>query len=100
MPVNYSCRFDQHHGVEDLRPDSVKPHPEQPVGREEPGPARALPAQDGHLVSQSDDLEFQRGAAAQPEREQRSESRQKGEHADEGMIAAPETLCLRGFWEF
>ena len=27
----------------------------------------ALPAQDGHLMSQGDELEFQRGAAAHPE---------------------------------
>ena len=55
MPLEDGCRFDQHHGVEDLRPNSVKPHPEQPVGGEEPRPARALPTQDGHLVSQSNE---------------------------------------------
>jgi hypothetical protein len=43
MPLDDGCRFDQHHGVEDLRPDSVKPHPEQPLGGEEPRLARALP---------------------------------------------------------
>jgi hypothetical protein len=53
MPLDDGCRFDQHHGVEDLRPDPVKPHPEQPVGGEEPRSARALSTQDGHLVSQS-----------------------------------------------
>jgi len=89
MPVDYGCRLDQHHGVESLRPGSVQPNPEQPVGREELRPARALPAQDGHLVSQGDDLEFQRGPAAQPQREQGSEGRQNGEHADDGMTAAP-----------
>ena len=67
MPVDHGCRLDQYHGVEDLRAGPVEPNPEQPVGREEPRPARALPAQDGHLVSQSNELEFQRGAAAQPE---------------------------------
>jgi peptidoglycan/xylan/chitin deacetylase (PgdA/CDA1 family) len=35
-PMDHGCRFDQHHGVEDLRPKSVKPHPEEPVGGEEP----------------------------------------------------------------
>ena len=69
MPVEYGCRFDQHHGVEDLWPDSVKPHPEQPVGGEEPRSARALPAKDGQLMSQSNEFEFQRSAAAQSERE-------------------------------
>ncbi len=73
MPLDDGCRFDQHHGVENLRPDPVKPNPEQPVGGEEPRPARALPAQDGHLMSQGDELKFQRGAAAHPEQEQRTE---------------------------
>jgi len=51
MPLDDGCRFDQHHGVEDLRPDPVKPYPEQPVGGQKPRLARALPAQDGHLMS-------------------------------------------------
>jgi hypothetical protein len=63
MPLDDGCRFDQHHSVEDLRPDSAKPNPEQPVGGEEPRLARALPTQDRHLVSQSNHFEFQRGAA-------------------------------------
>jgi hypothetical protein len=41
MPLDDGCRLDQHHGIEDLRPDSVKPHPEQPVGGEEPRAAWA-----------------------------------------------------------
>ena len=69
-PVDHCCRFDQHHGVEDLRPDPVKPHPEQPIGEEEPRPARVLPAQDGQLMSQGDEFEFQREAITKPEREQ------------------------------
>ena len=36
----------------------------------EPRAARALPAQDGYLMSQGDEFELQRGAAAYPEREQ------------------------------
>ena len=59
MPLDDGCRFDQHHGVEDLRPDSVKPHPEQLVGRGEPRLSGTLPAQDGHLMSQGDEFEFQ-----------------------------------------
>jgi hypothetical protein len=70
MPIDHRRRFDQHHGVEDLRPDPVKPNPEQPVGGEEPRLAGTLPAQDGHLMSQGDEFKFQRGAAAHPEREQ------------------------------
>ena len=59
MPLDHGCWFDQHHGVEYLRPYSVKPHPEEPVGGEEPKLTRALPPQDGHLMSQSDELKLQ-----------------------------------------
>lgn len=100
MPVEHGCRFDQHHGVEDLRPDSVKPHPEQPVGGEERKLAGALPPQDGHLVSQDDELELQRGAAANPEREQGTEGGQKRDHAHDGMTVAQQTLYLLALLEF
>ena len=62
MPLDHGCRLDQHHGVQGLRPNPVEPHPEQPVSGEKPKPAWALPPQDGHLMSQSDELKFQRGA--------------------------------------
>ena len=100
MPLDDGCRFDQHHGVEDLRPESVKPNPERPVGGEEPRLSGTLPAQDDHLMSQGDEFEFQRGAAAYPEREQGTDGRQKREHADDGMTAAPKTLCFLGLLEF
>ena len=100
MPGEHGCRFDQHQGVEDLRPDPVKPNPEQPVGGDEPRLAGSLPAQDGHLMSQGDEFEFQRGAAANPEQEQGPEGGQKREHAEDGMTAARETLHLLGFLEF
>ena len=100
MPLDDGCRFDQHHGVEDLWPDSVKPHPEQPVGGEKPRLARALPTQDGYPVSQSNELEFQRGATAHPEREQGTDSGQKGDHARNGMVTLQETLYLLGVSEF
>ncbi len=63
MPLDHGCRFDQHHGVEDLWPDRVEPRPKQPIGGEEPRPARALPAQDGQLMSQGGKFEFQEGEA-------------------------------------
>ena len=49
---------------------------------------------------QGDEFEFQRGAAANPEQEQGPEGGQKREHADDGMIAAPETLHLLSFLAF
>ena len=100
MPLDDGCRFDQHHGVENLRPDPVKPNPEQPVGGDEPRPARALPPQDGHLMSQGDEFEFQGEATTNPKREQRTEGGQKREHAGDGMAVARETLCFLCFLEF
>ena len=100
MPAEHGFRFDQHHGVENLWPNPVKPNPQQPIGGEEPRLAGTLPAQDGHLMSQGDEFKFQRSAATNPEREQGTEGGQKRDHADDGMTAAPETLHFLGFWSF
>ena len=54
MPLDHGCWFDQHHGVEDLWPN-----PEEPVGGDEPKLTRALPPQDGHPMSQGDELKLQ-----------------------------------------
>ena len=35
-----------------------------------------------------------------PEREQGTEGGQKRDHADDGMTAAPKTLCFLGYLEF
>ena len=74
MPLDDGCRVDEHHGVEDLRPDPVKPHPEQSVCEEEPRPARPLPLQDSQLMSQGDEFELQREATTKAEREQGTDS--------------------------
>ena len=63
-------------------------------------PTRALPAKDGHLMSQGDEFELQREAITKPEREQGTEGRQKREHADDGMAVAQETLHLRCGFDF
>ena len=47
---------------------------------------------------QDDEFEFQRSAAAYPERKQGTEGRQKREHAGDGMTAAPKTLCFLSFF--
>src|SRR5690349_12878349 len=49
---------------------------------EEPRLAVTVPPQDGHLMPQGDEFEFQRGATANPELEQGPEGGQKREHAD------------------
>ena len=61
MPLDDGCWLDQQHGVKDLRPNSVKPHPEEPVCAEESKPTWTLTPQDGHLMSQSEQLKLQRG---------------------------------------
>jgi hypothetical protein len=61
--------------------------------------ARALPAQDGHLMSQGDEFEFQVEATTNPEREQGTEGGQKREHADDGMAVA-QKRPLPGLLEF
>ena len=62
--------------------------------------AGALPAQDGHLMSQGDEFEFQGEATTNPERERGAEGGLKREHADDGMAVARETLCFLCFLEF
>src|ERR1700747_1423318 len=81
MPLDHSRRFDEYQGFEDLRPHSVKPDPEQTVGEEEPKAAWTLPPENNNLMSQGEELELQRCAAADAEREQGSESGQNRDHA-------------------
>jgi hypothetical protein len=88
MPLDRGCRFDQHHGVQGLWPNPVKPHPEKPVRAEELRTAWALAPQDRHLVPKGDEFQFERRAATKAEREQGNEGRKKRDHADDGMAAA------------
>ena len=88
MPLEHGCRLDQHHDVQGLWPNPVKPHPEEQVGEEEPKLIRALPPQDGHLMSQGDELKLQRGAAANMEREQGNEGGKNCDHAHDGTAVA------------
>src|SRR5674476_238252 len=85
MPLNNGCRLDQHHGVQGLRPNPVRPHPEEPVSAEQPRATRPPPPQDGHLMSQSEQLKLQRSAATKAKREQRSEGGKICDYADKGM---------------
>jgi len=62
--------------------------------------AGALPAQDGQLVSQGDEFEFQGEATTNPKREHGAEGGQKREHADDGVTASPKTLCFLAFLKF
>jgi hypothetical protein len=62
--------------------------------------AGTLPAQDGQLMPQGDEFELQGEATTNLERERGTQGGQKREHADDGMTAAPKTLCFLGFLEF
>ena len=60
-----------------------------------------MPAQYGHLMSQGDELKLQGEATTNAEQEQQgTEGGQKRAPADDGMTAAPKTLCFLGFLEF
>jgi len=100
MPLDYGCWFDQHHGVEDLRPNLVKPHPEEPVCAEQPRATWSLPPQDGHLMSQGDEFKLQGGAAANTEREQGNEGGKNCDHAHDGMAVARKSLAFLNFQGF
>src|SRR5664280_1630256 len=100
MPLDYGCWLDQHHGVEDLRPNLVKPHPEEPVCAEQPRATWSLPPQDGHLMSQGDEFKLQGGAAANTEREQGNEAGKNCDHAHDDMALARKSLAFLNFQDF
>lgn len=100
MPLDDGCRLHQHHGVQGLRPDSVKPHPEQPICGEKPNPTFALAPQDGHLMPKGDELKFQAGAATKAEREQRNEDGDHRDHAHHGTAVAQKSLGFLDVSEF
>ena len=100
MPLDDGCWLHQHYGVQGLRPDPVKPHPEQPVCGEEPKPTFALPPQDGDLVPKGDKLKFQAGAATKAEGEQRNEGGKNRNHAQDGMAVARKSPDFLDLLEF
>ena len=100
MPLDHGCRLDQHHDVQGLRPNPVKPHPEKTVGAEKPRTARVLAPQDGHLVPKGDEFQFQRSAATKAKREEGNDGRKNRYHADEGRAVtqqSPGYLSIPGF---
>ena len=64
--MDYGGRLHQHHDVQALRPDPVKPDPEYAIEGAEPGTAGTLATQDCQLVAERNDLELQFRAAAKP----------------------------------
>ena len=88
MPLDHGGRLNQHHGLQGLWPNPVKPHPEEPVGAEEFRAARALAPQDRHLMPKGDEFQFQRGAATKTKREQGNDGAKDRDHADDGRATA------------
>jgi hypothetical protein len=100
MPLDHGCRLNQHHGVEDLWPNPVKPHPEEPIDGEEPKPTGVLPPQDAHLMSKGNELEFQGGAATKPEGEDGNDGGKNRDHARDRTAMAQKSLDFLGLSEF
>src|SRR5258708_28943349 len=92
MPLDHGCRLDQHHDVQGLRPNPVKPHPEKTVGAEKPRTARVLAPQDGHLVPKGDEFQFQRTAATTDQREETNDGRHNRYHSDEATAATHQSF--------
>jgi hypothetical protein len=100
MPPDHGCRLDDHHGVEDLRPNSVKPNPEKSVRGEEANPIWVLPPQNAHLMSQANQLELQGGAATKPKGDDGNDGGQNCDHACHGTAVAPKSPDFLGNSEF
>src|ERR1700730_14900812 len=100
MPLDHGCPFYQHHSVEDLRPNPVKPNPEKSVRGEEPNPTWVLPSQDAYLMPKANELEFQGGAATKAEREDGNDGRQNRDHASDDTAVASKSLTFLGNSKF
>jgi hypothetical protein len=100
MPLDHGGRLDQHHDVQGLRPNPVKPHPEQPICGEKLNPTFALAPQDGDLMPKGDELKFQVGAATKAEGEQGNEGGKNRNHARDGMAVARKFLGFLDLSEF
>ncbi len=64
MPLYDRGGLDQHHCVEAARPKVIEAGPEQAVDSEKPGPTGSLPAENGQLMAQGQNLKFQGDSAA------------------------------------
>jgi len=88
MPLEHGCRFDKHHGVEDLRPNLVEAYPQESFSGQEPNPTWVPPPQDTHLMSKGNELEFQGGTATNAEGEPRKQGGKNRHHAHDGIAVA------------
>jgi hypothetical protein len=56
VPLDHSCRLDQHHRLQTARPNSVEQDPEQAVESKQPEPTRPLEAKNVQLMTQREVL--------------------------------------------
>jgi len=56
VPLDHSCRLDQHHRLQTTRPQSIEQDPEQAIDREQPEPTRPLAAKNVQLMTQGEIL--------------------------------------------
>jgi hypothetical protein len=72
----------------------VEPTPEQAVATTKPRSAGPLPMENSHLMSQSQDLQFQRGPTPKPEGDQRNHCGQDRKHAGHDKAVGAKLQCL------
>ena len=93
----YGRWFEEYQGIEELRPHSVKQHPEQTVGQEEAKAARALPPQNDNPMSQaasscSSDARLLTRNESRKNESRKNESRETG--ADRIVIMHPDGVVV------
>jgi hypothetical protein len=95
MPLDYGRRLDHHQGIEDLRPNPIKPHPEEAICGEQPKPTWALTPQDGHRNDSRS-----RGAQLRRRKVDGSDIGKNRDHAGNGMVMARKSLAFFSSSEF
>src|SRR5262245_32315422 len=100
MPLDHSRRLDQYNRVDDLRPNPVEPHPQQPIERRKLRPAGSLSPQHGQLMTHGDQLNFQRGAAAKTEGEERNNGGENRPHDQTVRLAGENHQPFSALWRF
>ena len=89
-------RFDQHHHRQTTRPNSVEPTPEQAVATTKPRSAGPLPMENRHLMSESENLQFQGGPTPKPEGDQRGHCGQDRKHVGHDKAVCAKLQCFQG----
>ena len=82
------------------RPQPVEPDAEYAIGQAEPRTAGPLASQNGQLIAEGDDFEFQCRPAAKSAQEQRNNRANQSDHADHGTAPIRKTLAFASHIEF